>query len=280
MSISIFACAAALIGFQGQLQTVYESFNYAPNSALIGQTHPNGLTWLAAGSGPEQPGVQIGNLQVPGLAAPAGHKARIRPGSGPSARLPFGGAVNNGVVFFSFAMKVPDVAGLGTGTDFIAAFTPSDVAQANTPTNGFTRLFLRSLTGGYQLGLSKSSSLAGNIAWDAATFGSNDTVFVVGSYSFTDGPGNDTARLWINPSATTFGSSDAPAPTLTATTGPDVNQLASFVFFQRPGSILPALLQLDELRIASTWGEVTPVSLPPPRDFGDAPDSYHTRRHQ
>ena len=257
--IVAFALCATVVGVGRHLfgLPVFEPFNYPSNAVLVGQTNPDDLTWVAAGSGVEQPAVQPGNLAVAGLASPTGNRTRIRAGAGTSARLPFGGAVSNGVVFFSFAMRIPDLGRLGTGTDFMAAFTPAAVAQTNTPTNGFTRVFLRSAAGRYQIGLSKSTSATNDIVWHPTTLSSNDTVFVVGSYTFTAGPGNDTARLWINPSPATFGLSDAPGPTLAATAGLDVNQLASFVLFQKAAPTLPALLQLDELRLGATWGSVT-----------------------
>lgn len=272
---SLFLLGAALAVSSARALPLYEPFAYPPGANLTGQSPPGGRTWLSAGSGAEQPAVQAGNLPVPGLASATGERVRIRPGAGTSARLPFGGAVSAGTVYFSFAIKVADRSGLGTGMDFFAAFTPTDVAQANTPSNGFTRVFMRVAAGGYQLGLSKSTSAAGDIAWHPTTFTSNDTVFVVGSYTFTVGPGNDAARLWVNPSAGAFGSSDAPGPTLTVSVGPDANQLASIVLFQKPAPILPALLLVDELRLGETWSAVA-LAAAPARDFGDAPDSYRT----
>jgi hypothetical protein len=122
------------------------------------------------------------------------------------------------------------------------------------------------------MGLTKGTT--DNVIWKSTTFSSNDTVFVIGSYEFFVGAGNDTARLWINPDAATFGSSNAPPADLTATFGPDASQLASLVLFQKPAPALPAAHYLDELRIDRTWGGI--VSLLFWRDFGDAPDSYHT----
>lgn len=258
-----YATAAAVLGLGQSLLglPIYEPFNYAGNAALVGQATSGGLTWVAAGSGAEQPTIESGNLPVPGLASPTGNRVRMVAGAGTSARLPFGGAVSNGAVFCSFAMKVANVGGLGTGSDFIAAFTTSDAAQSTTPSNGFARIFLRSASGGYQIGLAKSTSAVGDIAWHPTAFTSNETVFVVGSYTFAVGPGNDTARLWLNPSAANFGSSNAPAPALTVTTGPDASQLASIVLFQKAAPVLPALLQLDELRLGASWASVTPRAV-------------------
>jgi hypothetical protein len=105
-----------------------------------------------------------------------------------------------------------------------------------------------------------------------------DTVFVVASYEIVAGSSNDVAKMWINPSASTFGADESslPAPTLTGpalVTGNEALQPVQggiSAFFLRNISAAPTGLLFDELRIGRTWASVTPAgSVTPPPLAGD-----------
>lgn len=95
-------------------------------------------------------------------------------------------------------------------------------------------------------------------------FSTSDVVFVVGSYQFISGTGNDVSRLWINPTSATFGDEAAPTATLTSTGGTDIASINSFLIRGASGS--PGGV-FDELRIGSTWAEVTPAAIPEPSTY-------------
>jgi hypothetical protein len=59
-----------------------DPFDYPEQSTLVGRTNSAGLTWVAAGSGAEQPTIVPGSLVVPGLSAPKGNRARVLAGAG------------------------------------------------------------------------------------------------------------------------------------------------------------------------------------------------------
>ncbi len=248
-------------------QSYYEPFNYVAGSILAGQTEGNYLTWVDIGTSTPGPsvGVQSNNLTVTGLMPPIGNRIQFG-GLGRSARLcfPMGEPVTSGTLYYSFALEVPDMTGLSSSGVFVAGFNNSIGTQANQPTVVGTRLYIRATNGGFNLGVSKNSSTTTDWVWDPRTFATNQTLFIIGSYTFnTATTSDDVSKMWINPSATNFGTATEPPTTLITTNGSDLtaNQIASFVFLQRVSSE-PALMLADELRLGATWAAVTPFPLP------------------
>ena len=246
----------------------YEPFAYAPGANLGGLTSPNSLVWSDVGTNTAGPyvTVQPGNLAVSGLANAFGQSIRFG-GLGKSARLSFPAPFTNGTVFYSFALNVQDLTGASGSGGFVAGFNNSTGSQGAQPTVIATRVYIRTNGRGFNVGLSKSSSTATDWVWHDAIFNTNETLFLVGSYTFgtvalTD---DDVARLWINPAPADFGASNPPPPTLVASSGPDItaNQIYSIVFFQRSAVNEPAAMLADELRIGFTWADVTPPATRP-----------------
>src|SRR5439155_26571886 len=170
----------------------------------------------------------------------------------------------SGTLFYSFLIKVQDLTGLSTTGSHLAGFNNSIGPQTQIPTAIGTRLLLRRTgTGGFNLGLSKASTNTLDWTWSPAEFQTNQTVFVVGSYTINSAnTSDDVAKLWINPDPNDFGSTNPVSTPLIATSGSDIpaNQIASFVFFQRTGGVQPALTIADELRIGRTFADVTPTN--------------------
>lgn len=256
---------------------IYEPFRH-PVGPLIGQTTPGGWSWLEAGTaGPEQPTVEAGALPYVGLAYAPSNRVELRAGIGPSAKLPFaeasvaiggsGGPLNSGTLFFSFVLRVRDPSGLSADGDYFAALTPSPLNEPETPSEAFVRVLVRPTTGGYNVGVVKSSSDPADFLWDPRLWDTNVNVFLLGAYTFEPGTDDDVARVWVCPAGVSF-CDTALAPTLlTSTAGPDAAALGSFVYFQRQAPKLPAVLWSDELRIGTAWLNV----VEPGDDWGDAP---------
>ena len=246
-------------------QPFREPFDYAPGVNLGGQTNPNSLVWADVGTSTAGPyvTVQSNNLDVAGLATSFGNSIRFG-GLGKSARLSFSSPFTSGTLYFSFALKVTDLSGATATGGFIAGFNNSIDTQTGQPTVVGTRVYLRATAGGFNLGVAKNSSTSTDWVWDGTVFPINQTIFLVGSYTFTT-VGNatdDISKLWINPNPADFSAADPPAPTLTATAGSDItaNSIASFVLFQRDAANEPAAMNADELRIATSWAGVTPCA--------------------
>ncbi|MGH7980128.1 MAG: hypothetical protein ACREE6_12205, partial [Limisphaerales bacterium] len=242
---------------------------YAPGADLIGQTNADGFAWYQAGpNSANQPLIQSGSLQVTGLAASLGNSVSFG-GNGTSARFDFftnSSSIGVGNVYYSFALKLTDITGMSSGGVFWAGFNNSSGAQTSTPTTAATRVYTRAAGGGFNIGLSKASSTTSDIAWDNAVHSPDETIFLVGSYTFNSASTtDDVANLWINPPPSTFGVAFAPPPTLTNSADTDINSgaIESFVLLNRNAGE-PTNGIFDELRIGTSWASVTPPTQPPP----------------
>jgi hypothetical protein len=240
-----------------------EPFNYPAGANLGGQTAASFLTWDDVGTSTAGPYVTAvaGNLSAAGLPASTGNSVRFG-GLGKSVRFSFApsAVVTSGALYYSFLLKVIDTNGLSSGGIFIAGFNNTAGTQTAQPTVIGTRLYIRAATGGFNLGLSKASSTSTDWVWDSRVFTTNQVLFLVGSYLLNGGStSDDVSSLWINPTASDFGSLNPPAASLTTAGGSDISssKIASFVLFQRDITE-PAAMIADELRIGSTWASVTP----------------------
>jgi hypothetical protein len=250
----------------------YEPFSpavtaYTPGASLAGQTNALGQYWSAVGpTSTTQAVVQAGSLAVPGLAGPAGNSVKFGQ-NGQSARFNLGTAIMTGTIYYSLGFRLTDVSTLNAGGVFWAGFNNSQGSQPNTPTSIGTRLLTRSATGGYNIGLDKSSGNVNGFVFSPTVYTTNDTIFVVGSYTFNSTATNDdVCQMWINPPVSTFGAAVAPTPTLVCTaTNDPFTQISSFVLFDRNANE-PAGIIADEIRVGASWASTTPpaeVAAPP-----------------
>jgi len=242
--------------------------SYSAGADLIGQTNAQGEMWFqagAAGALTNQPIIQSGDLDIPGLAYPSGNSVRFGGGGGMAARFQIytnASAITSGTVYFSLAMKLTNITGLSSSGVFWAGFNNATGAQTSIPTVVATRIYTRAATGGFNLGLSKANGTSSDWVWDNTALTVNAVIFLVGSYTFNDSSTNDdVASLWINPAASTFGMANPPTPTLVTSSGGDISSAAiySFLIMNRD-SAEPAGGVVDELRIGATWASVTPPS--------------------
>ncbi len=183
--------------------------------------------------------------------------------------------------YYSIAVRVTDITGLFTNGGVLLGFNNIIASQTFNPTTAGAVLTIRPKAGGgpgqFQLGLLKqgTSSVAG-ATWDAGTYTTNTTIFVVGKYQTIGTLQNgtlpiatdDIASLWINPSSSTFGGFE-PAGAITSVSGDDVtthpvsnnHTLQSFILRQNGTAVdnrIPLGILYDELRVGTTWADVTP----------------------
>ena len=241
----------------------YEPFDYPGGITLAGQTNGNFLSWADVGTSTAGPFVATvaGSLGISGLAPGVGNTIQFG-GLGKSARFSFsaGTAVTSGTLYYSFIFRILDSIGLSPTGIFFAGFNNSIGTQTAQPSVVGTRLYIRSVADGFNLGLAKNSSLSNQWVWDDHVFTNGQPIFVVGAYTFNSGTSSDdVSTMWLDPVPSFFGSNQPPAASLTTADGSDMtaNQIASFVFFQRDVTE-PAAVQADELRIGTTWASVTP----------------------
>jgi len=230
-----------------------ETFNYSVGN-LVGNDG-----WAVTGLNTLSP-VQVtsGSLSYTGLPTSIGNKVALLNAANyedPGFDIvPVGNQTDPSNVFVSFILNVIN-AGNTTGDYF------QHVSSAGTGVTDFhSRVFVRQGTGGasfFNIGIRHQTS--DTIYWDSAELPVNTNVFIVVSYDFVPVTGNDTSRLWIN---TALGQSSPPAPNLTATAiGTDLAAVGRINLRQGSGNTSLSL-EVDEMRIGTSWADVTPGSAP------------------
>jgi hypothetical protein len=173
-------------------------------------------------------------------------------------------------VYYSLMVKVTDLAGASTSGVFVAGFSNSAATATSSISQAGTRLQIRANPtdpGKFNLGIRNDNFGADRnspIVWDTTDFApgpDSGVVFVVAAYAFNSATNtDDVASLWINPDPATFGAPGPPPPTVTST-GADISQLQMQSFFLRQNDGAPQTMIVDELRIGTTWGDVTTPTL-------------------
>jgi len=121
------------------------------------------------------------------------------------------------------------------------------------------RLFAKSATGGYVLGLTTSSG--------TPTYGSTVLSFAteyqfVARYDVVSGLANDTGALYVDPISNTEGSNSLYVAATTL--GTDATSIASFIAvnLRQGGTTSAPTVNVDDIRVATTFGEAAVVPEP------------------
>lgn len=221
---------------------LYEGFDYTVGTDIATEAN-----WELF-SGTDNPiDVIADNLSYPDFAASTGNAINVVAGF-QDDRLLFN-EVTSGDVYASFLLKVTDVSSItdpdggyfalfaSTSNSFRARFWVKPTVDETSTTVDFT--YTAGSTG---TGFGQTQNL-------------NDVVLVVLSYNVDSGVMN----AWINPSSTDFGAMSAPTADFTDTDG-TANTIDRFILRQDSTTETPDMV-FDELRIGTTWAEVTPSTL-------------------
>jgi hypothetical protein len=225
----------------------YDGFDYTVTQALTIQT---GYSVNSASS--DDILIANGNLSTDGLSASTGNKITFAGVGTDVAKAVV--TQTSGTVFYSFMMNVTNLGSLNATGGYFTGF------GQNTTTFGAT--VWTGLDGtGYKIGINPKTSTSVNMVWASGTQTLNSTVFVVVSYEFVTNTGNDIVNIWVNPSSSTFGGATAPAASATATnlTGTDLTGIYQ-VFIRQDSDTETPTMEMDELRIGTSWADVTPAS--------------------
>jgi len=220
-----------------------ESFDYAPG--ILGTNPPwanptnlitvveNGLSYTA-----------LADFPTPGRAV------SVVQGTSPNPAVTyrfFDTAATIGSVYFSFLIEFTSV----NLSSYITGLLPHAVGFPNGSGSDPCDLYVRSATGGYNLGIRAKT---GNTVYASSVLALNTVYFLVLKYDFT----SSVASLFLAPSP---GGSEPVSPDATssgiAVTGLD--HLYLRVSGPAAGSFL-----IDTLRVGSTWTDVTPLGSVPP----------------
>ena len=163
-------------------------------------------------------------------------------------------STTTGTIYYSFIMNVNTMAGvIDVNGGYFATFS------SGSSTFGGTLWTKRVDDGVYNLGLEVRTGTAANTTWTSDAYTAGQTVFVVVGYTFGDPAtaSDDTVNLWVNPTI----NGAQPAATITDThTGTDLTSISNFILRQDSTGETPSM-SVDELRIGTTWAQVTNGTL-------------------
>jgi len=246
----------------GQL-VLYEDFNYAPPAFIGGNgnagSSSNNWTTHSVTSGQTTTiDVIAGNLSYPGLATPSGYKVSMF-GNGNLTSRDVNRAISatGGALYYSVLLTVVDNSGLTTSGDYFMHF---GATAGNSVSIFGARLGAKLVNSGanYQLRILNTSG--GTTVFtdypQDLVFGT--TYLVVVKYDKSTAP--TTAWLWVNP--VSLGGTE-PGGSVVNTSGTGTFNTFASICLRNSGTT--PKLQIDEIRIGTTWASVTPsgVANPP-----------------
>jgi pectate lyase len=205
--------------------------------------------WDAGGSGGAEFTVTNGAaLSSPsGFAAASGKGVKWQPSGTARRNLVQFTSVASGEVYVSFLISIQTAPGSGSRC---FAYLENTTSSTTSPQLG---VFVDS-TSKVGIGKKATSPAASSASLSAGTH------LVVVRYTFLGG--NDQVDLWADPSSADYGATNAPASLGSATGGSDPANIQYFAINAISGSG-PALY-VDEVRIGTSWADVTPSSGGPP----------------
>lgn len=220
-----------------------ESFNYSAASSLGAQQ-----TWTNMNSG-DNIVATAGSLSYTGLTSTGNSVSYAADGIDCFTPIT---PTNSGTVYYSFLLNVGSMTGV-TNVDggYIAGFGET------TTTLGATLWTKRVDDTNFNLGIEVRTAAAANTSYTTTAYATGQTYLVVVGYAFNaTTTADDVVSLWVNPVV------GATMPTATLTdaqlsTATDLLSVSNFFIRQDSTTETPSV-QLDELRIGTTWGDVVP----------------------
>ncbi|MBN8570567.1 MAG: T9SS type A sorting domain-containing protein [Ignavibacteria bacterium] len=231
-------------------QIFSEPFNYTPD-AVNGLSAQSSGTWVRINSG-DSILVTSGNQNYAGLTTGSGNMISYG-GAGADYYRPFTNQTS-GTVYASFLLNVTNISAQSTAGGYTFGYMENN-STSNFGATVWIRNNAAAGTTQYNIGVNPRTTIA-NTVWAPNVLDVNTTYMVVISYQIVAGAGNDIVKMWINP--VSFGGTE-PNSDLTATnTGTDLTTGVQRFFCRQDAAATTPTLSMDELRVGTTWAEVTP----------------------
>lgn len=230
----------------------HEPFNYLP-SPTNGLASQSSGAWIKINT---QDSILIssGSLDYTGLAASSGNKV-LFDGAGSDNYKSFT-TQTSGTTFASFIINISSLGGLDATGSYCANLMESNSTSAFA---ACVWLKASATPGKFLIGISNRSS-GSTPVYFTSDMNTNESYFIVISYSIVTGTGNDVSKMWVN--TTQLGGTE-PTSTITSTGGTDISAAGLGRFLLRQAAVATTpFVQLDELRVGTTWASVTPCASP------------------
>ncbi|MFK7781913.1 T9SS type A sorting domain-containing protein [Psychroserpens sp.] len=221
---------------------LYEGFDYTVASEL--RNTPN---WANISDSSDE--ILIGGpngLTYPNLASSSQTGNHITfDGAGSDSAIEFT-PVTSGAIYASFLINITDNASVDT-PGYFAILGGFDARLWTVPGAN---------AGEYQIGISNINTAPTGGELDSTVLTTGATVLVVMSYDLTSG----SISAWVNPNDSSFGGSAPAASATSAEAGDIVTSFNQFALRQDSANET-AFTLFDELRIGTSWADVTPTTL-------------------
>ena len=247
-----------------------DGFNYTSggnlyNASASYQTSPSANTTAVT--------IGSGSLTYPGLSdfSPPGNAVSVATGSSTAAQTAASfAAQSSGTVYASFLLDVTSLATGAANTQNygLAGMLPTGAGYVSGTDPCGIVLLGNTTTGSYDLGVRSSGNGSGsNHAYTGGTLTANTVYLVVLKYDFGASP-RPTASLYIDPASLGGTDPGTPSAFLTTPSGATPANLSQ-LYFREGGISLGASdpsapYLVDDVRIGTTWADVTPASVPEP----------------
>src|SRR5947208_3331712 len=182
---------------------LYEPFNYTSGQRLSGQTDTNvtpNQAWNLVGTVNTDPTVTTGSLSYPGVPVDTdkpGNSALTDSALANASRINLPSTFTSGTVYYSMVLRVTSVTnfsnsstnGITTTGSFFAGFSNTQGTGSSIASAGAPLLVHRDPNDAskYQLGVGVATGNAFRQFDTTHSYGTSDTLFVVGSYSLVSG---------------------------------------------------------------------------------------------
>lgn len=232
---------------------LYEPFSYTPSTTNGLFLQSNSL-WKNVASG-DSIYVVPNSLSYPGLANSQGEKVAFD-GAGVDNYRIFT-TQTTGEVYASCILNITSLGSMNSTGTYVLT-----LLEANS-TSGFgASIWLKTSTtlGKFNIGISNRSN--STVTYLSTDLDPGVSYFIAFSYEIISGTANDISSFWLNPIQ--FGGSE-PTPTATAIGGSDLSAAGiGRILLRQPAASVPApFVEIDEIRVGSTWAAVTPAATAP-----------------
>lgn len=213
-----------------------------------------GMITLTNGSG-SLIGTNLGLVASAGDRVFVGSTNQINTSRNQFATGQFPTATTDTNLYYSFLYRFRNAADVSTDGEVIIRLNTQNSGTGNPQ---HWDLLAKNVGGQIQLGIFKAGANVTNYA--TTNISAGETVFVVIRQQMVPGTANDVYYLWVNPPPQFFGTNETDLPPFSATIGSLPTDGAETAG-SGPGRFVVgagANAEFDELRIATTWAEVTP----------------------
>lgn len=224
----------------------HDDFSFASSGDLN-----NDARWTVNASSASNPQFAAGNLSVAGLAESTGHRIEMGPEQESRLIRSFGTTIASpDHLYYSALLQLDSVSGTGYMMGFRRFSDPNNELAAT--------LWYRpdaDTADRFNVGIEHRTT-QNNVVWSTQEFSASDTLFVVVRQIVSQ----PQVGLWINPAPSSFAAAEAPTPDFTASLGSARPNWTDF--FIRTGGANHLHGFVDEIRVGTSWAEVTPVPEP------------------